>query len=243
MADAEQWDEKVNGETVRCYKWGEGQPILLVHGWMGRAGQFRNLIVQLNNMGFACYSFDGIAHGQSTGKQSSILDFADIVELLTEKYGPFRAVIGHSLGGVAVLYARTKFELSNTIITLASPSKGREIVEEFARRINGRKAYYESVSEYIFNKYDREFSDYTAEYIVRQLGDEVEHVHFHDREDQQAAFSHAEAIVSNRPTTKLIETRGLGHNRILKDEEVIKAIIDIVENSDGLIDSYAREKA
>ena len=226
--EAHQWDEIVKGETVRCYQWGEGRPILLVHGWMGRATQFRKLIVQLNNMGYACYAFDGIGHGRSTGKKTSILDFADVVELFYEKYGKFDAVVGHSLGGVAVLYARTKFELTDRVITLASPAIGRAIVEEYGARVNANLDHFPSTNKYIKDAYGRNFEDYTAEFIVRKLGSEVDHTHFHDLEDQQATFHHAEAIVRNRPETKLITTQGLGHNRILKDDDVIKQVIALI---------------
>ena len=34
-----------------------------------------------------------------------MLDFIDAVQILDEKYGPFEAVIGHSLGGMATLRA------------------------------------------------------------------------------------------------------------------------------------------
>ena len=37
---------KVNyeGKQVQVYEWGEGRPILFVHGWMGRGTQFRKFV-------------------------------------------------------------------------------------------------------------------------------------------------------------------------------------------------------
>jgi pimeloyl-ACP methyl ester carboxylesterase len=45
---------------------------------------------------------------------------------------------------------------------------------------------------------------------------------FHDRDDKEAGIEHARNLIKVNPDITLIETQGLGHNRILKDEEVVQ---------------------
>ncbi|MDH5382837.1 MAG: hypothetical protein OEW75_18420, partial [Cyclobacteriaceae bacterium] len=40
LNNAERFSEAINGKKVACYKWGEGTPVIMVHGWSGRGTQF-----------------------------------------------------------------------------------------------------------------------------------------------------------------------------------------------------------
>ena len=54
-----------NRDRVRAWQWGEGPPVLLVHGWEGHAAQFAGFIPRLLEQGFSAVAFDAPAHGQS----------------------------------------------------------------------------------------------------------------------------------------------------------------------------------
>src|SRR4051812_11065005 len=63
------------GKKIQCYTWGAGNKIVLVvHGWAGRATQFRRFIKPLTSLGYTVVGFDGPAHGASEGKKTSILE-------------------------------------------------------------------------------------------------------------------------------------------------------------------------
>ena len=53
---------------LRAWRWGEGPAVLLVHGWGGRGGQTLALVAPLLRAGCAVVTFDGPAHGGSTGR-------------------------------------------------------------------------------------------------------------------------------------------------------------------------------
>jgi hypothetical protein len=71
----------VDGYRVRGRRWGEGDPVYLVHGWGGSASQLDPFVPPLVRAGFSVVSFDGPSHGASdpgpSGPRSSnILEFA-----------------------------------------------------------------------------------------------------------------------------------------------------------------------
>ncbi|MDZ7649373.1 MAG: alpha/beta hydrolase [Cytophagales bacterium] len=72
--------EKIHcdGKKIQTYEWGnpDNPYVLVIHGWAGRATQFRKFVPVFNEAGFRILGFDGPAHGQSTGKEADIQSLA-----------------------------------------------------------------------------------------------------------------------------------------------------------------------
>ena len=98
-----------HGLPVHMYKWGDDSKpkVLFAHGWSGRGTQCAFFIEPLLQAGFQVISFDGPAHGETPGKQTSILQFADVILQINKRYGPFDAAFTHSFGGMLLAYAMT----------------------------------------------------------------------------------------------------------------------------------------
>ena len=95
----------MNREIV-SYEYGQGEKkVLLVHGWSGRGTQLALIAQALNDKGYRVISFDAPAHGKAQGKMSMMPFFIKAVHFLDEEYGPFEALVGHSLGGMSALKA------------------------------------------------------------------------------------------------------------------------------------------
>ena len=56
----------------------------------------------------------------------------------------------------------------------------------------------------------------------------------HDEDDMDVDISSARELIKIFPSARLLATKGLGHNRILKDEAVIKKCLDFVSGTDLL---------
>ncbi len=217
------------GKKVQLYEWGEGKPVLLVHGWMGRAAQFRKFIPVFNEAGYKVVAFDATGHGLSQGKQSHLMEFAAIVQLVKEKYGPFEMVIGHSLGGVASLHAVKDHAVSSKLVMLASPAIANEIVSEFEKKIGASKKCEPYFHEYILKKYGKSFEEYSASFIISQVTG-VDLMLIYDENDKEVSMKNPMALKEKYPAAKLIITQGLGHTRILKDSEVIQNTLDFLQS-------------
>jgi hypothetical protein len=88
----------VNNLNVAVYIWQDKTvkpkaTVLFIHGWTGRGTQIVNYINELNVKGYRVISFDGPAHSNTPGKQTSLLEFTDVVFALNQHYGKFDAVI------------------------------------------------------------------------------------------------------------------------------------------------------
>jgi pimeloyl-ACP methyl ester carboxylesterase len=50
----------------------------------------------------------------------------------------------------------------------------------------------------------------------------------HDATDREVPHSHGESVAASWPGARLITTRGLGHQRILRDEDVVRRAVEFV---------------
>ena len=135
---AEKFSFQAAGKNIQAYRWGEGPIVVFVHGWAGRGTQFRKFIERFTLKGFQVVTFDGPAHGRSEGKSTNLNEFKDtlhqLFKLLPEQP---TAVVTHSFGGVATLYAIMNGLPVTRLINIASPTIGDEIINTFLRAIHG----------------------------------------------------------------------------------------------------------
>ena len=85
--------------------------VVLVHGLGEHSGRYGRLIRELNNVGFAVYTFDWPGHGKSPGKRghTSVEEAMEIIDSIVEEIGERPFLFGHSLGGLTVIrYAETR---------------------------------------------------------------------------------------------------------------------------------------
>jgi pimeloyl-ACP methyl ester carboxylesterase len=221
---------EVSGKKVQCYSWGTGSKIvLLVHGWAGRATQFRRFIKPLCAAGYRVIGFDGPAHGNSEGKTTDIDEFEMSLKYIYEKVGIPDAIIAHSFGGGVVLYAVMNGLPVKKLINIASPSIGDEIIKTYLHALRGSPKTGEFFKAYVLAKTGKQFDEFTALHFVRHLPKEIDLMLIHDENDSEVSIQQARAVQEAYPSTLLVETKGLGHTRILKDDVVIRKCVTYID--------------
>ena len=226
---AEKFSVEVAGKKVQCYAWGNGKPVLLIHEWAGRATQFRRFVKPLNSAGYRVIGFDGPAHGNSEGKQTNIREFEEALQKIYEKIGRPVAIIAHSFGGGAALLSAMNGLPVPKLINIASPTIGDEIINTYLKAIHGSASTGNFFKKYMAETYGKSFDEFTASYFIQHLPRPVELLLVHDEGDKEVAIKHAEELIGLYPTARLIRTKGLGHTRILKDDEVINACVTFIK--------------
>src|SRR5690242_4523233 len=95
------------GEDLALWEWGPEQrpPIVLVHGWGSRAGRFSVMGRRLLEAGYRVVAYDAPAHGRSSGRLASLVEFARALRAVGNRFGPVQSLVGHSLGGAAIVLA------------------------------------------------------------------------------------------------------------------------------------------
>lgn len=227
-SQANQFTIDFEKKKVRVYEWGEGPVVLFVHGWMGRATQFRKFIPGYTEAGYKVISFDATGHGQSQGSKSHLLEFARIIKYLSDHYGGFLMVVGHSLGGVSVLHAINQGVHVEKLVMISSPTIASHIVEEFRKRLNASAKCEKYFHRYVLKKFGQPFEEYSASYAIEYIK-EVELLIIHDQDDPEVSLDSPRKLKEKYPTARLILTKGLGHTRILKDEEVILSTLEFLK--------------
>jgi len=216
------------GKKVQIYVWGEGPSVLMTHGWSGRGTQFRNFIKPFNKAGYRVVSFDGPAHGKSSGRKTNIIEFLEVIRQLERIYGPFAGAIGHSFGGVANLYAHTQGVNIPKMIMISSPTITDDIINESIRKLNGSPERGTYLKNYILKKFGVPFEEVGALRLIEEVKD-TPLLLIHDIEDREVSISHPKVLQKKYPTAHLIKTEGLGHIRILKNTDVIKYCQEFIE--------------
>jgi esterase/lipase len=220
----------VAGKKIQCYKWGSSpRTILFVHGWAGRATQFRRFVKPFLKSGFQVVGFDGPAHGNSDGKKTNLDEFEMAIQQIVSRFGNVKAIVAHSFGGVASLYSITKGLPVKTLVNIASPTLSEEIINTFLRAINGTKKTGDAFKKYVLKKSGKTFDEFSSLEFIKRVPADLNLLLVHDEDDKDVTLAHSKELMKRYVLAKLVQTKGLGHTRILKDDQVIRDIVTFVE--------------
>ncbi len=229
MTSAEEFSVTVNDKHVQCYRWGKSGPlIIMVHGWAGRAGQFRKMIPEFLSAGFRVVSFDGPAHGKSEGKQTNLIDFREALEKIVSLEGTPHGMLAHSFGGVAALYAIFNGLNVARLINIASPTIAAQVIGNYERALNASPQAGQAFNDHLRSKYGKTFEEFSSLHFLSHLPADrpLKLLAIQDENDPEVAVVNVAELLRVYPSATAIFTQGLGHNRILKDEKVISACIE-----------------
>lgn len=215
---------------LAAWQWGAGPTILCIHGWEGRGTQFHEFIQPLVEAGYRVVIFDGPAHGDSEGTYTNLIHFVEAMQELLKVVGPVFGIIAHSFGGAAAtlllkngikVQKAVYFAVPNDMVELTdnfgdilglTPQVLHNMRDDFLRRHRGDwKAYADSWEELEMAKIASAFS--TPLLIV------------HDEKDRQVKIHNSKALAQAWKGAELLQTAGLGHQRILRDAAVLKRVI------------------
>jgi pimeloyl-ACP methyl ester carboxylesterase len=203
--------------------WGRGPAVYLLHGWGGRASQWSSFVEPLTRAGLTAVAFDAPGHGASPAKRTSIPHFSAALAAVVDSVGPARAVVGHSMGGVAAALALARGLPAERMVLLGSPADPTEIFSAFLARI-GLPHHLHSA---IWGKFEAEYGFDSDELPVRPPAHApgTPALVVHDRDDREVPYGSADRIVRVWPGATLITTTGLGHRRLLRDADVIQRVV------------------
>jgi len=226
---AEKFSFQAAGKTIQAYRWGEGPIVVFVHGWAGRGTQFRKFIERFTLKGFQVIAFDGPAHGKSEGKSTNLNEFKDTLhQLFTLLPEQPTAVVTHSFGGVATLYAIMNGLPVTRLVNIASPTIGDEIINTYLRAIHGTEKTKKYFKQHMIKMYGKPFEEFSSLYFIRHLPRPLDLLLIHDEEDKEVIFRHTEELMKMYPSARLFRTKGLGHTRILKEDTVVETCLRFV---------------
>jgi pimeloyl-ACP methyl ester carboxylesterase len=222
-ATGQRFEFEVNGNKTVAHSWGKGPIAVLSHGWSGRGMQLRLFIEPLVENGYTVITFDAPGHGESEGKESSLIEFKDAIVEISKLKGEISLGVGHSLGGAALIYAAKEGLNISRLITISTPTIPDDIIDVFLARVNASSKMSSAIDNYVFDRTGEHFDYYSVDYNA-PLINEIPILSFHDKNDSEAGIMHAYNLRDKHSNTQLVETSKLGHNRILKDDSVVQRV-------------------
>ncbi|KGM57663.1 hydrolase [Lysobacter arseniciresistens ZS79] len=218
------------GHALTRYTWGEPtrQPyVLFAHGWSSHGARVLPWVQPLRDAGYAVVAFDQPAHGRSEGRQSNLYDFTERLLDVGRLTGPAAAVIGHSLGGAAAGLALARGLQAERAVLVAAAADPVDAGRRFARRIGLseglRRRMYELFETRLSIRFDEMMAERNAPAIDRPA------LIVHDLADREVPWCEGERWARHWRRARLLDTRGLGHHRILGDPEVLAAVLRFLD--------------
>lgn len=216
-----------HGHEITTYTWGNSGPrVLLAHGWRSKSVDFRRMIEQLLTAGFVVEAIDMKAHGKSTGVSSGLPEFRDLIKQYYVQHGPFHAVIGYSLGGLAaglVMGELSKAFHPKHLVILASPPYMRYFFADVIQKLGFKKQVFERFSERVEKIYGEDIDLFDLRRYKQYLRDLDIHL-IYDQQDETIAFAKGKELELVFPNAHFVQTSGLGHYKIITYPEVITYI-------------------
>lgn len=227
---AEKFILSVDEKRIQCYRWGNSpKTVLVVHGWAGRATQFRRFVKPLIKKGYQVVGFDGPAHGKSTGKSTDVTEFVPVI-LELEKQFKIDAIVAHSFGGIASLYAVAEGISTRTLVNIASPTIADEIINTYLKVLGASPKTGQAFKEFVIRKFGKPFEEYSSLALIKRVPADINLLLVHDENDREVSMDHPNELIKIFPKAELYRTSGLGHTRILRDNEVIRKVVTFISS-------------
>jgi pimeloyl-ACP methyl ester carboxylesterase len=203
-------------------RWGEGGPrILALHGWEGRASQFRGLGERLAARGYQLIALDAPAHGRSPGAEANPVVFADALVEAASELGPLHGVVGHSMGGAAILLAQSRGLRVTRSVSISAPAGLPDVL----RRLSRGFGLPTRAARAFIAQMQRHAGEPVDGIDIARLGAALKGALLvvHDRNDTVIPFADGERIAA-AAQGELVATDGLGHRDVLREGSVLDRI-------------------
>lgn len=221
------------------YRWGEKTDpvILLIHGWMATGTCFINFIDPLLTKGYQVISYDAIAHGETAGVSVSLTEWADTVVAVMNELGKVHCIMGHSLGAGAIVIASSLKLETDKVILISPVADISKVTDQFAKALSIPKKIMEKMHQYAWKKYYSSASKYGANWgEIFESDFQVPTLIIHDINDKEIDVSNARKLAKQWAWAEIMETKRLGHRRILLDPDVItRSLKFITEKNTSVI--------
>ena len=155
-------------------KYGEGQPLLILHGLFGQSDNWNTLAKRFAENGFEVYTIDQRNHGLSPHSDvwnyDAMVD--DIKEFIDEHNLQNPILLGHSLGGKTAMFFALKYNgvLNKLIVVDMSPRAYKphhDAVLDALNAVNFSQLNTRKEAEAVLNQYISDFG--TKQFLLKNI--------------------------------------------------------------------------
>jgi pimeloyl-ACP methyl ester carboxylesterase len=218
-----------NSVEMAAFSWGKGPTVLLAHGWGGRGTQLGSFVEPLVALGYRVLAFDAPAHGQTAGIQTNGFEMTAAIKAVDKAEGPFAGIIAHSLGVTCTAIALDEGVETQKVVGLGAVCWLSNTLTRFAISARLSSEAAQALRDSMEDKFGSDvWQKFSANLRTRNLRIPV--LLFHDQNDREVSHEESLAITESWSGAELIMTSGLGHQRILRNEQVVQQVVDFIRD-------------
>jgi pimeloyl-ACP methyl ester carboxylesterase len=229
--EAEKLYLTINGATIKGWRWNHpaGRKLLIVHGFESSATNFDRYIKPFIRKGYEVLAFDAPAHGRSGGKTITAPLYKEMIKLVNQQYGPVQSYMAHSFGGLVLSLALE--EITHTpdykMVLIAPATETPTAIDSFFTFLRLDPSIRTEFEKIIVLNGGAASEWYSIKRAMKNI--HAQTLWIHDEDDDTTPVSDALKVkAENYSNIKFVFTKGLGHRRIYRDNNVTKTIIDFL---------------
>jgi pimeloyl-ACP methyl ester carboxylesterase len=200
--------------------------VILSHGWSGRAGQMTPFVAPLLAADLRVVALDMPGHGGSEGKRSSLVHFAETLQQTAALFGPVHGLVAHSFGAAASVYALSRGLAVERAVFVAPTARFEPFWDRFREGLGIPEGVLQEALNHAEQWLEARIADMRPLDLATRMATPL--LILHDTDDREVAIEEGQALASNWNGAILRESRGLGHNRILRDPAIAAASSDFL---------------
>jgi pimeloyl-ACP methyl ester carboxylesterase len=212
-----------DGLHIQLYRWGNGpKKVLFLHGWQSHSFRWRKYISSLPMDLFTVYALDAPGHGMSEGNFINVPYYSELIQQFVKDHGAFDAAVAHSLGGMSLLYSLGHHQEMpiQKVVAMGVPGRASDFIELYRRELRLSPKTMAVIESYFVSHIGKPLNYFETEKFVENL--EIPGLIIHDEEDKEAPYLYAKKLHETWRTSKLMTTKGLGHN--LRSDRVVDEV-------------------
>lgn len=209
---------------LAAWRWGQGPAVLLVHGWEGRGGQLGAFVQPLVDAGMSVVAFDAPGHGDSSGRRLFLPDLADAIAQVARHTPELHAIVAHSFGAAGVMLAHRLHGLDASRNVFVAPNG---VVHHAISRFHAMAGHDDAAIATFTAALEAASGVQLPSLDVAALarGRDAGLLVIHDDGDSDIPIAEGRQLAELWSGARFLATTGLGHRRILRDAQVIRAVV------------------
>lgn len=228
---SEKIELRLSPYRLKGYRWNHPQPkkALILHGFSSTIHKFDHFVKPLIKQGYEVIAIDAPAHGKSSGKQISVLEYKAMIEHIHATLGPIDAFIAHSFGGLALALALEKIteQEKMKVVLIAPATETITAIQIFSKFLRLPQAVKAGMEELIFERSGIRPEDFSIRKAAPHIKAQV--LWIHDESDEITPWKDAVVIKdAGYPNFQFLLTQTFGHRRIYRENKVTKAVFEFL---------------
>lgn len=229
--EAEQIQFQFENQQITGYRWNHPaeRKLMIIHGFESSVINFDRYIKPLASKGYEVLAIDAPAHGRSTGKTINAVTYKDLIRHIYREYGPVQSFLAHSLGGLALCLALEEIEHDQNyrVALIAPATETATAIDHFFQFLQLNNVLRKEFEKRIIKLGGNPAEWYSIRRALQNIRAKV--LWFHDEEDNITLLTDAMKVKEeNLSNVEFVITKGLGHQRIYRDNKVSRAVIDFL---------------